>query len=436
MPNPQYTQYLTPLAACLSSEGLNRMVADTGFVIRFRDITPALLVPSLIATLGAGRVESVADLCRAFVDFTGVEVEYKSFHERLARKGFVLLMQEVFTAVSDKLILRALRFLPGNPFGRFAHVLIQDGTSFALRDGLAETYPGRFNKVSPAAVEIHATVDLCTGTLTEIALTPDTTSERDALPIPASLAGSLLLADRGYPSFQYLNDLDLAGANYIMRAKLTVRYDVLAKFERGVRVELEKPVQLKEILATKPKETLDLWVRQTKDGAHHDCRLVVFNTAELLGLKTGDKWTALLTNLAAVEFTTEQVGLGYRLRWQVELMFKEWKSYANLHRFATNDASIAEGLIWASLCAAILKRFLAIAAQHVGKVAISTRKAAMMLGHYLRPLLRALCCGVEQAQSAFDPIMKFLVSQGRRAHPDRDIHSGSLQLGMAPAFKC
>jgi hypothetical protein len=55
-----------------------------------------------------------------------------------------------------------------------------------------------------------------------------------------------------------------------------------------------------------------------------------------------------------------------RFRWQIELCFKEWKSYGNLHQFDTANAHIAEGLIWASLCAAVLKRFLAHAAQRMG----------------------------------------------------------------------
>ncbi len=428
MPKPQCTKFLATLTSCLSPEVLDQMGTETGFVTRFRAITPALLVPALIADLGAGRVETLADLCRNFAQFAGVEVDYKSFHDRLAREAFPRLMREVFTAVSDSLILRVLRFLPGNPFARFKHILIQDGTSFALHDALAEMYPGRFNKVSPAAVELHATVDLCTEALTEIALTPDTTSERDALPLPAALAGSLLLADRGYPSFEYLRDLDVAGAYYLMRGKLSVGYEVMGRFESGVRTDLAQPVRLKELLAMTSDARLDLWVRQTKDGDVHDCRMIAIRTRE--------GWTILLTNLPASDFSAEQVGLAYRLRWQIELMFKEWKSYANLHRFATENAWIAEGLIWASLCAAILKRFLAHAAQHVGKVAISTRKAAMMIGGHLHAILNGLRCDAEQARQAFKDLMDFLISQGGRAHPARDVRSGRLKIGLRSAFQC
>ena len=95
--------------------------------------------------------------------------------------------------------------------------------------------------------------------------------------------------------------------------------------------------------------------------------------------ETEERPRYLVTNLPRADFSLEQVCDAYRLRWQVELMFKEWKSYANLHAFGTQKASIAEGLIWAALCAAIMKRFLAHAAQRLHGVDISTRKATMAL---------------------------------------------------------
>ena len=86
----------------------------------------------------------------------------------------------------------------------------------------------------------------------------------------------------------------------------------------------------------------------------------------------------LCTNLSRTTFSAALVARLYRFRWQIELCFKEWKSYANLHKFDTANPHIAAGLIWAGLCAALLKRFLAHAAQRVGDgAAISTRRVAM-----------------------------------------------------------
>jgi len=64
-------------------------------------------------------------------------------------------------------------------------------------------------------------------------------------------------------------------------------------------------------------------------------------------------------------------------------LFKEWKSYDNLYAHDTNNPHIAEGLIWASLCAALLKRYCAHTTQHLFAVPMSTQKVAMGMQHVL-----------------------------------------------------
>ena len=43
-------------------------------------------------------------------------------------------------------------------------------------------------------------------------------------------------------------------------------------------------------------------------------------------------FTYVHTNLERRTFRIDDVGTLYRLRWQIELLFKEYKSHANLHR--------------------------------------------------------------------------------------------------------
>ncbi|MDQ3773655.1 MAG: transposase [Pseudomonadota bacterium] len=80
-------------------------------------------------------------------------------------------------------------------------------------------FPGRFKKGKPAAVELHATLDLLDESLSKVTLTADTASERTALPKASSLGGSLLLADRGYFDRGYLSELTKAGASFVIRAR-------------------------------------------------------------------------------------------------------------------------------------------------------------------------------------------------------------------------
>jgi IS4 transposase len=74
------------------------------------------------------------------------------------------------------------------------------------------------------------------------------------------------------------------------------------------------------------------------------CRLVV-----LPGKDKGGTW--LCTNLGRSTYPPPLVAKLYGFRWQIELLFKEWKSYANLREFDTANPNIAEGLIWARFAA-------------------------------------------------------------------------------------
>jgi len=118
-------------------------------------------------------------------------------------------------------------------------------------------------------------------------------------------------------------------------------------------------------------------------------------------------------------------------------VFKEWKSYANLHQFDTANAHIAEGLIWAGLCAAVLKRFLAHAAQRVGKgTAMSTRRVAMCAHHILHDVVTALLDGF----GLLGPLRRgltYLLENARRANVQRDRRTGRLRAGLTtvPAVK-
>jgi len=123
------------------------------------------------------------------------------------------------------------------------------------------------------------------------------------------------------------------------------------------------------------------------------------------------------------------------LRWQVELLLKAWQSSANLHAFATEKAALAEALIWASLSAAAIKRFLAHAAEHLLEVVISTRKAAMRPADILPALFRSLRPGDGPwYRRAFKAMIRSLGGNAPRAHPKRDARTGRAQLGRKPVF--
>ncbi len=60
----------------------------------------------------------------------------------------------------------------------------------------ASTFPRRFTKISPAAVELHVSMELLSEGLETVTLTPDKESEVHHAPAPNTLRGGLFLADR------------------------------------------------------------------------------------------------------------------------------------------------------------------------------------------------------------------------------------------------
>ncbi len=138
----------------------------------------------------------------------------------------------------------------------------------------------------------------------------------------------------------------------------------------------------------------------------------------------------LATNLDAETLTPEHISGGYRLRWQVELLFKEWKSYANLRTFDTSSEHIAEGLIWAALCAATLKRYCAHVTEHLYSVAISTQTAAKCVHNVLGDVLHALVHEPRTVNRTLTRALNFLAANAGRAKMQRDRKTGRLKLGL------
>jgi hypothetical protein len=116
-----------------------------------------------------------------------------------------------------------------------------------------------------------------------------------------------------------------------------------------------------------------------------------------------------------------------------DIRFKEWKSYANLHAFDTAKVAIVEGLMWAAIAAAALKRFLAHATQWIAGVIISTRKAAMCVTYVVGDIVQALKTAQGAAlEDALEDTITSLACHAQRAHPQRDRQTGRLQLGLEP----
>jgi hypothetical protein len=337
-------------------------------------------------------------------------------------------MRRLLERTLAKMTRRVLSAGSGSKLGKFRDILLHDGSSFALKDGLKKQWPGRFTKVSPAAVELHVTMSAFDDNPIQITLAPDKEAKRALGPVAEDLKDCLLLEDRGYEHRQFFLEMQSAGGFFIVRGNKAIRPIVRKPHDlRGRRLQhLEgKPLSWEAL----PSRSADVAIEWGSGTETYRGRLVALYKRSRRNEKT---FVYLHTNLERTEFSAQEVGSLYRLRWQIELLFKECKSHANMHRFDTAKSEIAEGLIWASLLVVVLKRAITHAAQLAVGVELSTQRAASCAKHVLDDILRCLLSDVAQLASAVGRACGFLGENSRRAHPARDRRRGRLSSGLVP----
>ena len=429
----------------LDPERMQAEARAVRFVQRQRIADASSIFWALVVTLGSQPTQYVSDVLRTLNYQRGWSLRYKPFWNRLSKPAFARFMRETFQRLCTDLVVRVLR-KQAHARAFFSDIFIDDGTSFGVADGLQQVFPGRFTRLKPAAVELHARMSLFRDQMVSVKLAPDKEGERQFLPRPNQLAPrSLNLRDRGYFALGDFHQLQKqkTEAYVICRVRKSINPVVLSV--QGVAPSL--------VRRWKGKRLADIPLAKLNDGA--EFRVAFKRKDEMLELRLvlrkippnrrrGPKrpfkkqpapratWLYLLTNLPETQFKTEDVLRLYRLRWQIELAFKDWKSYANLRALQSENPAIVEGLIWAALCAAFLKRALAHWTQLVHRRAISTRISAQS-GPQILPMMLDWVTHQSLA-SKLTRVFDYLAQNAPRAHPKRDKKRPQEALGFVFAL--
>ena len=93
------------------------------------------------ATCASQRVETLADFHRGFHALFDTTITYKAFYNQLAKPHFADFARTMTSRLIGDMTLQVFGFEKGRPFGEFRHIILQDGSSFAIHDGLREVLP-------------------------------------------------------------------------------------------------------------------------------------------------------------------------------------------------------------------------------------------------------------------------------------------------------
>jgi Transposase DDE domain len=316
----------------------DELARQTGCVRRARKLSGAVLVQTLV--LGwlhdpHASLDGLAD----FAATLGADLSPQALHQRLTAATTQCLAQLLQSA-----LLRVVAATPDAPplLRRFQGVYVFDSTPISLPAALAGLFPGCGGNPGDgaAALKVHACLELTTGAL-ELDFgpgrQPDVSGVLARGPLPE---GALRLADRGFFDLAVLRDYTEQDVYWLTRLPAGVM----------LQTEQEEPLTLAAFLQGQHGDHLDLAVRVGKE-AQLPCRLVarrapvavVAKRQEQLRKQARKKgrpvsaaqlalcgWTAYLTNLSGEQLRWEELWVLARCRWQIELLFKLWKSGGGL----------------------------------------------------------------------------------------------------------
>ena len=238
----------------------------------------------------------------------------------------------------------------------FHDVLIPDGCAFKLASVLSGISPGTGQ---PAELKLHTVYSVKARTAVEVTPTAGSVHDSDGF-WPTWQAGALYITDLGYQNVDRFVEGALANAHLLQRLKSNHNPEIVASYgptgaRRVVRDADGCSVRLEEALAmglVHRSEQLDLDVRLVDSKG----RTVI---ARVVCVPTEGEDRYYLTTLLRSVFTPCDIAELYRIRWEVELFFRNWKGGVRMdhvHRLR-NPTSLAVA-VTASMLAALLSRDL------------------------------------------------------------------------------
>jgi hypothetical protein len=372
---------------------LDDLARTTGCVRRQRKFSGASLTRMLVLTVLIRPAAKNRDY-QAMAAKLGVQVTEEAIERRFTDELVLFLEQILQQAVSQTLAAKAA----ATPLlQKFSDVRIGDSTTLMLPDEFADRFPGcgGTGTACRAAMKIQVLWSLLTGQLLGWQIEPGRASDaRSEIAEVLPPAGSLSVFDLGYFSLDRFRCVEEGNAHWISRLQHgTTVFDTAGKSldlpsflrERGENGLVDTTVLLGEkdrlacrlIAVRVPPEMAARRRQKIREKARDHGREPSQEYLEL------QEWTIFVTNCDVALLTWKEVVVVYRARWQIELLFKLWKSHnrvAALEVVASPQRQMA--VLYAKLIGVIVQHWMLLSAAW-NDVQRSLRKAAAILRDWI-----------------------------------------------------
>jgi hypothetical protein len=366
------------------------------FVQRKSKLTGSLFLQLLVFGFIQNPKSSLNDLSELAGDRLGIGISPQGIDERI-NENAVSFVKKMFNTAMN--IFRHTTRIPLSLLEQFSAVNITDSTGISLPAGLSDEFPGSGGSASESALKLQSVFDFLTGCFKTAALTDGITPDqkyREHTEIAEP--GSLNLFDLGYFSIGCLRDFVKNRAYFLCRLLPGT----------GLYAADGKKINLSELLKSEPRNYFELRLFFGKLTA--ECRVCFFRvpeeTADLRrrracrqarkkGRKPSDEslrlmnWSFFVTNVPPAMLSLRHIPLLYSVRWQIELIFKLWKSHMSVHKISGFRKERILTELYSKLIGLVLFQYIAAPMRNT-TIDLSLTKAFKIFSKKTAPLLNAI----------------------------------------------
>jgi len=335
----------------------------TGFVQRASKLTGAAFVQALVFGWLANPQASVEGLAQAAAA-VGVAISAQGLDQRFTEAAAVFL-ENMLTAAVQTVIAADPVAIP--LLERFSAVVLLDSSTITLPAALALWWPGC--SAGTAALKLHVRYDLCRGCLSGLVVQEGRISDRSTAMQTAPLPrGALRISDLGFFTLGVFAAMTAQGVYWLSRlAPGTAVYT-----QDGARWDVL------DLLAAQDTTTVDLTVTLGVDHRLPGRLLAVRVPEEVVNqrrrrLRADAKrrgktpsagqlawcaWTIVVTSVPPTLLSLREALVLLRARWQIELLFKLWKSHGHIDESRSAQPWRVLTEVFAKLLAMVVQHWL------------------------------------------------------------------------------
>jgi hypothetical protein len=402
----------------------NEVAWETGFMQRERVLTGSSFVVGLVSAWQANPHVSLSGLSQA-IGNAGTPLSRQGVAERFTQEAVTFMR-----AMVEECLTAKIRGVPVSEglLARFSSVDLVDSSIVTLPNPLAEVWQGSGGygeNASISSLKISVRWEMRGGEVKALDLSDGIGHDRSA---PAHHdpveAGSLQLRDLGYFKLDDLQAIAQQHAFWLIRYKIgTVILDEaghvlkLTKWlPQQVGKRLDTPVQVgktKRLPARLVAERVPVSVVRQRQARIRETARQNQTLPSATALEMAH-WTIYLTNVPAAKSSPDELFVLGRYRWQIELLFKLWKSNLAIDTWRTHNPHRLLCELYAKLIAALVTHwFLQVGCWHDSRRSLRQAMPTIhalawqwansltnraLLTHMLRALQRSLsCCHMDRS---------------------------------------